>query len=405
MYFSKKHISILIFTFILSSCMSEQIANIKHVDVSVSKQALNSTQAPHQVCESASMAIARANKESLYFFAPLHLEQASQSLENGLEQIKGKESVMDGVRSCFKTTKLIKNGMAIKVKVKSSLDDVLKELAMLKKIDREKAFADDIQDYVDDVIDLVKIIETGQMNEAMQDQAELLKEMLDLEVEIVTQKHLAPVVSMLEKAESIKAADLAEKTFKKAEIELENARKYIRFNYRNDKQVEITSSLAMRAAKHAFYIAKEVEVFKEMKPEVAEQKVLFVESLLERVNKKFKKNIVIGHSLYEQGDIVSARLESLLDEMDSLKRKIAELKRQSEVVVKKMPAEEPVELMSLLDKKELETENIQLESEEVEVEQKDVKKPETALIINESTGGSVEEIPRSVAVKEKEVEN
>ena len=344
MNLSRQKISILVLGITLSGCMSQQIANTKYMDAAAVKQAANSTQTPQQICEEASMAIAKANKEKLHFFAPLHLERASENLEDGQDQIKSKETESEGIKKCFKVNKLVENGIAIKAKVKSSLSDSLAELTILKKVDSEKKFTDEVQDYVEDVIELVKEIEAGKINEAMQGQAELLKDMLELEIEIVTDKNLAPVAAMIEKAEDIDADDLAERTFEKAENELESAKKFIRANYRDDKQVKATSSLAMRAAKHAFYIAKEVETLKEMKPEAAEEKVLYIESLLERVNKKFNKDVVIGHSLYEQSSIIANRLDAVLDKKESLSRDNSQLKKYNQTVAQKLPeVEKPVE--------------------------------------------------------------
>ncbi|MCK4704953.1 MAG: hypothetical protein KAT90_05700, partial [Gammaproteobacteria bacterium] len=280
-------------------------------------------------------------KEELHFYAPLHLEQASEALEEGQEQIKDKETRAEGVKKCFKVNKLVDNGIVIKAKVKSSLSDSIAELDMLKKVDEEKKFTDDIQDYVDDVVDLVREIEAGQMNEAMQGQAELLKDMLELEIEIVTDKNLVPVAAMLEKAEDVDAEDLAEKTFEKAGNELESAKKFIRANYRNNEQVEATSALAMRSAKHAYHVAQEVETLKALKSDAAEEKVLYIESLLERINKKFNQDVVIGHSLYEQSSIIVQRLNDLIDGKETLTSEVVQLEQQDEVsiVADQLPVE------------------------------------------------------------------
>lgn len=342
-------LSLFIFFLSLTGCMSQQIANTKHIDDAALKQAANSNQTPQQICEAASLAIAEADKENLHFFAPLHLEQASGNLQEGQDKIKLKETQAQGVAQCFKVNKLIENGIAIKAKVQTSLNDSLVELKMLKKVDEEKKFTDDIQDHVEDVMDLIKDIEAGKMNEAMQGQAALLKEMLELEIEIVTDKNLTPVEAMLEKAEDVDADELAEKTFEKAEQELESAKKFIQANYRNNDQVRKTSALAMRAAKHAFHVAKEVETLKELKPEAAEEKVLYMESLLERVNKKFNQGVVIGHSLYDQAGILAKRVDALLDDKAALNREVAQLRRENsnEVEVTELPAQAPVEAVSL----------------------------------------------------------
>ena len=297
----------------LSGCMSQQIANTKHMDDTAQKQAAATTQTPQQICETASLAIANADKEELYFYAPLHLEQASDNLEDAQDQIKNKETETEGVKKCFKASELIESGLAIKVKVKSTLSDSLAELEMLKQVDSAKKYTDDIQDHRDDVMDIAKKIEAGKMNEAMQDQAELIKEMLELETDIVIDKNLTPVEVMLDKADDADADDLAEKTFEKAELELESAKKFIQSNYRDNAQVEAASAVAMRAAKHALYVALEVETLKELKPAAAEKKVLYIESLLEHINKKLNVDVVIGNSLDEQSKIIGQRIDSILD--------------------------------------------------------------------------------------------
>ena len=324
----------------LSGCMSQQIANTKHMDDIAQKQAAATTQTPQEICETASIAIANADKEELYFYAPLHLEQASDNLQDGQDQIKNKETEKEGVKKCFKASDLIKNGLDIKIKVKSTLSDSLAELEMLKKVDSDKKYTDDIQDHKDDVMDIAKKIEAGKMNEAMQDQAELIKEMLELETDIVIDKNLTPVEVMIEKADDANADDLAEKTFEKAELELESARKFIRSNYRNNEQVEATSAVAMRAAKHALYVALEVETLKNLNEEAAEKKVLYIESLLEHINKKLNKDVVIGNSLDEQAKIIGQRVES------SLSAKTTTLVIEPELIANELPNEQQPALVN-----------------------------------------------------------
>ncbi len=325
--FSQKNISLPVLALFLSACASPQIANIKYMDNAALKQAEETSQSPQQVCETASMAIARANKEEFNFFAPLHLQQASENLKKGQDEIKNQKTVAQGMQYCFKVSTLIENGMTTKAKVESSLSDALAELKRLKKVDEEKKFSNDIQDYVDDVIGLVKEIEEGSMNEAMQGQAELLKKMLALEVDIVLAKNLNPVKAMLARAGDEDADELAKKTFGKAETELKSARKFIRVYYRNNEQVKKAAATAMRKARHAYYVAKEVETLTDLKPEAAEEKVLYIESLLERINRKFNKDVIIGHSLYEQTSIIDKRLDAVLDASAVTKRDLALIKQ------------------------------------------------------------------------------
>ncbi|MCW8956458.1 MAG: hypothetical protein OQL09_06215 [Gammaproteobacteria bacterium] len=322
--------------------MSPQIANTKLMDEEAAKQAASSTQSPQQVCEDASIAVSVAIKEDLHFYAPLHLEQAIDSLEQGQKKIKNKETESEGLKACFKVSNLVESGLDIKANVKLSLADALAELDVLKRIDEAKKYTGHIQDYSEDVIDLIKEIEAGKINEAMQGQAKLLKDMLGLEIKIVSEKNLAPVKAMLEKAEDAEADELAKITFKKAEQELQRAEKIIRANYRNEELVKNASAQALREARHAFYVAEEVKTLKELKPKATEEKILYIESLLERVNQKFNNQPVTGHSLYEQSTIISQRLEALIESKESLAREIQLLKQQQNQAVETDLPTEPV---------------------------------------------------------------
>lgn len=295
----------------LSGCMSQQIANTRHIDSAVAKRASNTEQTPQQLCDAASIAISQAHQAELQLYAPLHLKQANDSLSDGQKAIKNSDplKVEEGVKFCIKASQLIESGMQTRDKVKSALADSIEQLAMLKTVDTQKKFADDIIDNEEDLVDLAKDIEAGKMDQAMKDQASLLKDMQELEIEIVTYNHLTPVETMLDKAEDADADELAEKTFSKAEKELETAKKMIRSSYRDKAKVEKTSALAMRAARHAYYVALEVDKTRELKPAEAEERVLYFEYLLERINEKFQQDVVVGHSLYEQSSLIGERVE------------------------------------------------------------------------------------------------
>lgn len=295
----------------LGGCMSQQIANTRHIDNAVAQQASNTRQTPQQLCEAASVAISQAHQAELQRYAPLHLKQASDSLSDGQKAIKSSDSlkVEEGARHCIKASQLIESGLQTRDKVKSALADSIEQLAMLKTVDSQKKFTDDIIDSEEELVELAETIEAGKMDQAMKDQADLLREMQELEIEIVIYNHLTPVEVMLDKAEDANADDLAEKTFGKAEQELETAKKMIRGNYRDQASVEKTSALAMRAARHAYHVAQEVEKTRELKPADAEERVLYFEYLLQRINEKFQQDVVIGHSLYEQASLIGERVE------------------------------------------------------------------------------------------------
>jgi hypothetical protein len=307
-----KHIaSFLTVAMILGGC-SQEIANTKQLDDEAAKMASSSGMSAAEVCNQASQSVTSGNDADLRFFAPLHMEQAIENLKEGQKLLGTPQTASQGVQKCHKSIQLIKDGLSIKAKAKDMLKDAMAEHDQLRKVDSAKKYTKDIQDYLEDIQDLIKQIETGKINDAMKGQAELIKDMQETEIEIVLDVNLTPVEAMLDKAEDADADELAEVTFEKAEKELDSAKKYITANFRNNEEVRKTSEQAMLAAKHAYYVAKEVETLQKLEPAKAEEKVLYIESLLEGVNKRFNQGEIVGHSLYEQADILGKRVDAII---------------------------------------------------------------------------------------------
>ena len=311
----------------LSGCATQRIADTRQLDVESRVQAISSVESPQQVCELASQAVAEASKAELGFYAPLHLKQAIKSLNRGQKYIQNIETELAGKQACFKANNLVAKGIAVKMEVKVSLSHVLEELEFLKKFDEKNQFSDDVQDIVDDVVNLIKKVEAGKLAAAIKGQAGLVEDMQDLEVEIILHKYVKPVEAMLKKSEQAGAKVLAKRTFEQAEKELALAIRILKENYRDKAVVQATGENALREARHAYFVAKEVDKLQILKPEEAEQKVLYFESLLENINKNFNDVKVVGHSLEEQSTIISGRLNRLLDKLDALNKEVARLKR------------------------------------------------------------------------------
>lgn len=323
----KSKLSLLALSLIVSGCASNNIANSGSLDAEVLAQSKNLNQTPVQVCDDASFAIIKANKEQLNIYAPLHFEQASNSFTIGQEKIKTKDTVKKGADSCLKTIKLIENGITVKSKVTEALSDSIAAIAQLKKVDENKVFTSEIQDIIETQIDLAKDIEAEKINEAMAGQAELINDANELEIKIISHRYLRPVELMIAKAKKTNADIIAEQTFDKAQSELKSAKEFIQVNYRDQKQVALVSAEAMQAASHVYYVAKEVEKLQNLNYEEAEQKVLYFESLLEQINARFNQKVLIGHSLYEQVTIIENRLGVVLNKQNPIKTNSAKVEQ------------------------------------------------------------------------------
>lgn len=298
---------------VLTGCVSQQIANTKKIDDSVLKMASQSKLSVKEACTNASIALSEGDKEDLHYYSPLHMRQAKESLEAAQDVMSSHDPLVkkQALVNCLKVDKLITDGIAIKAKALSKLDRSFKQLEMLKDVDNNHLFTEDIRDFKDDIKDIIETIEAGKMNQAMQEQEELMADMREQEIEIVLSKHMPLIESALDKAEDMDAEKYAEVTYEKAEKEIEATVKYINQNYRNNKAVKKAVDHAVLACKHAYFISEEVQTLEGMKPNLAEQRVLHYESLLTRINKSLALKPAYGQSLYSQSVSIAKAVESI----------------------------------------------------------------------------------------------
>lgn len=295
----------------VAGCMSGDIANTKKIDASAAQRVKTEGASLEQVCAAAGDAIVNGNEAELKFYSPLHMEQAADIYDDSKSKPETKEETSKYLTGCYKVQELIDGGLAIKEKALTTFKQSFDQLAHLKKLDTSSQYTDDLEDFRDDIRELIVQLEAGKVNEASKEQAELMTEMIEFEIDVKLTQHLDPVKDMLDKAEDEDAEDWAEKSYEKAEKVLERAEGVIRKHFRNLDSVQKTAREAMMHAAHAYHVAKEAKTLKGMKPEQAEDQILKVESYLQRINQVVNDEPVIGHSLYDQAEAIAKRVEAL----------------------------------------------------------------------------------------------
>lgn len=343
-----KLLTVILAAVLFSACASKQIAGSAALEEKAKQLVKTTKLTPQEAFIEANEAIKTATQEELQFFAPLHMEQAREGLALAQKLLKKKGKEKETIQQSFKVKQLVDNGIQIKQQVNSLLALSLKQLLTLNEVGSPKILPGDYQDVYEDMIDLIKDIERGSTDVAIKNQADLLKDMTALEIETVRVKYMVPVETMLERAEDSDAQKLAEKTFEHAEKEIETAHKFIDTHYRDHQAVEKTSQAAMRAAKHAYIVATEVPALEGMKPEQAEQRILFVESLLERIARNLDTVELMGNSLHDQSVMIADQVEKLRDEIQRLHKELdtakttTSIETQPEVIRTETHSSEPV---------------------------------------------------------------
>lgn len=303
----------------LLGCANSQIANPGGLDQQAKELASSAQMTPEAAVAQAAGDIKDAEAENLEFFAPLHYRDALNALEQAQSFLNSPETNAQVLQEAFKVRSLLQAAKENKAKVQTSLAQALEQDQVLRSLDAHRLSPGDYEDVIDDLRELIKEIEGGDLNTAIKGQAALLEDMIDLEIDTLKLAHLSEAESMLDKAESIDADDYAEKTYEKAESTLEFAHRYVEKNYRNRGEVAQKGLEAFNTAAHAYFVAKEAKELVTLDEEAAEQKVLYFESMLERVNKPLNLQYLNTVSLYDQSVKLSKAIETLQDDLERSK--------------------------------------------------------------------------------------
>jgi hypothetical protein len=309
--FKSSLLSLIVSGILLSGCANNQIANTDILSQQAKEQAINSTLSPQEAILNSAKLIEKSQTDQLHFFAPLHFSEAQEALTEAQDLLNSKAENALVLEQTFKVDSLLKAAYNNKATVLSTLKKSLNHKQVLEELGSPDVLPEAYQDTVDDLKDLIKEIEGGYMDKALQGQAKLLSLMTEVEIATLKKQHLSAVESMIDKADSIDADEYAEKTFAQAEQILESAILFIEKNYKDREAVRKNSLAALNAASHAYFIAQEATELVELKRADAEKKALYFESLLERVNKSLGIENLNAMSLYDQSVLLAKKIEAL----------------------------------------------------------------------------------------------
>lgn len=334
---------LLIFSIGISGCANNKIANTEILSQQAKEQAINSDLSPQEAFLNAAKSIEKSQNDQLHFYAPLHYNAAKDALSDAQDLLNQKAEKALILEQTFKVESLLKSAFKNKNTVLSTLSKSFEHKQILEELGSPNVLPEDFQDTVDDLQDLIKEIEGGFIDKALQGQAELLSLMTEVEINTLKKQHLSPVESMLDKASSIDADEYAEKTFAQAQQSLESATLFIEKNYKDRKGVRKNGLDALNAASHAFYIAQEAAQLVELKRADAEKKALYFESLLERINKSLGIENLFTMSLYDQSVKMAEKVESLQKNQtkDVISEPINNQSMPKEIIIDTSPIETP----------------------------------------------------------------
>ena len=191
-------------------------------------------------------------------------------------------------------------------------------------------------------------IEHGDMEEAKDLRAELIKEYETLELNSlqldITQKAKAVIATAREQ----EAVKYAPKTFKLAEEELGLALNVLKAGRTQTQKAEVHANKAVYFANKSIYITETLKDFKR-RDFTNEDEVLWYQKQLELINKPFEKKLTLDDSNHNVVMGIQARINQLIKEKNAAEKSTSEHKQEIASLNKKILISEASMKKQLLD--------------------------------------------------------
>lgn len=385
-----KSLSIAVLAFMTAACSGPAVKDSLSIQQSAVEQAKSvaADQDPSDIINTTRDLQIEAQREDLYFFSPSYMEQAESSMESAESALKSKKPNHEIIAHALTAQKYFKRGLEIKTTAQTQLKAGFDGLAMLKEIKTDSLLKSDYDDLLDDMKDLIVLIEQGKTTEALTDQKGFLTEITDLEIKTLKKSYFEPAELAFEKAEDEDAEDFAPKSLERAQKALDGLEKLIETQPKQRDQIKNDSVLTTRLSQHALNVSKAVQPLLKLKADTAENHVLFIESLLQRIGTALNQedvthltldsqSIAIAQSaetIYRQAQAVGQK-EQWEQEKQNLLQQISQLKVKTETP--EIKSEEP--LVETTDSSENQSEQPEAKEEVVtETKQNESAEPEAA---------------------------
>mgnify|MGYP000152542758 CR=1 FL=1 len=346
--------SALILTLLLSACASQQVAVSESIKLESAKAADSATFTPEQAIEDATKQLANAKEQGLDYYSPLHLSQASESIEEAKAYIlePPKKIKNAALMSAIAAQRFIADAHKNKATVLTTLTKVFTHQKILVELKAPDIVSEQYNDIVTDIGEMINYIERGKMSDVSENLVELKGDMALVEINTLKKVNLDLADNFLDKAKDIDADDFAAVSLKNAKNMIKKANTYIEKNYRNRKGVVNVGEKALWEAKKAYYVAQEAKKLNLMDEESAEKHTLLVYTLLNNAYEAAYGKSIEPQDLNSSSDALVSMVEDLKAGAEKAKRALEfyvdkNTVKPTKSVASELPEEEQLEIQSL----------------------------------------------------------
>jgi hypothetical protein len=281
--------NIILVVFLLTSCASESLVQSEQ-DINMAKQeATNSDKSPESLLLDYQNKLLAFGEDSLFFYAPLNMQEASERVNKVKIQLKKSMPITKGdtkfelISALRLLDKAVSNKQAVKLHLKAA-DTNFSELEALQT---PTLLPTEFFKIKEEFNKLIKLIENGKIQEAIKQEPDFIKDMLQVEIETLKKIYMVKAANYIQQAKEINAENYAPASLKQAEALLLSTQLFIEKSYRDRSTISDMSEKTLQASKKLYFISKEAFAFHQSSNEDNEKKIISSYDFLRELETNF----------------------------------------------------------------------------------------------------------------------
>lgn len=352
---------VLLLLSLLSACAGQQVASTNQIEQKAAATAEKRLVTTKDAIALAKEELQKAEQAQLAFFSPLHLEQAQNNLalaEKYAREPKAGEPNA-AIEAALSAREFIKKGLSNKDDVLVYLKEAIAHKRLLQKLGVPDLYKEPYQEVLFGFSNLIRIIEEGEPDVALNKQKPLRDKMYQLEIDALIHIHLSEAMSILAQAEDNDAEQYAPVSFYNAKHKIDSTENFIRNNYRDRKGIEKAGIVSLRLAKEAHEVGIMSKKLMKLDSAGSEQYVLNEIQRLQSFMDLAGENTLPPQSLERSTLDVTEAFKKMTSQQNALQAKITnleqELQRYTSVTLNGMSSDtsEGIEVVHQLSTKDL----------------------------------------------------
>lgn len=383
----------ILLTILLAGCSStseekiakqEQINQLQNERVSEAEKLMSTLQ----------QRLSQAKLDKLDYFAPEQLEQAQDDYQEALEDFDdiaidkaqaSNDKVGDIAEAVQKSNMALDAAYRIKLNTETIMAESFDIRERIKQLNAPtiKQFTKAYRSISEDIDDIVEDIADGDLEDAREDNAELLPKLRALEVSVVKHIELRQARISLAALKKARAERYIPNMHKLALAKLRAAESTIANAPRDQQQIQQAVTSLTFELDHARHVLQAVQEVSKIKQKTAERYITIFENQLHKVNLsaggKDMRNLSFNEQFAKLNSLV-ASLKSKVDQLENSAQKEASMvSEQLQLANNKTSALEQLALTSQAQLKQQQQVNSQLQLKVLKLEQSLIDKEQQLL--------------------------